>query len=392
MRTYAKRLLAAGTAFFLTTTAIVSLYSPNVKADELKETIAEFKYVYDGGFDASGNLLSEDFSSELGGKNKGYSFTGGTLKDSACLRGSVNGMDPSTTMIDDDETTTDIDEEVTPFRKMGWSKPEYKSDDNDLETNVVPILAAKDEEGKRWGETPYFLIKLSTTGYESISFFTQLSATKKGPKDFKLQYSTTGTAFQDFKDIDEAVFSIEKNKNMKTAFQLALPETCSNADTLYILIIATSQTTVGGTTLSENPAGGEIAINNIQISGLKKDNSALPSSTPVQTSTPIPSPSAIPTSITTVSPSPASQEVKVQTVKKVKLNKKKVTLKKGKSIKLKATYSPAGAKTKLTWKSSKKKVARVNKNGIVKAVKKGKAVITVKSSNDKKAACKITVK
>ena len=46
----------------------------------------------------------------------------------------------------------------------------------------------------------------------------------------------------------------------------------------------------------------------------------------------------------------------------------------------------------VTWKSSNKKVVTVDKNGVIKAVKKGTATITVKTSGGEKAVCKITVK
>ncbi len=79
-------------------------------------------------------------------------------------------------------------------------------------------------------------------------------------------------------------------------------------------------------------------------------------------------------------------------VKKVKLNKKKATLKKGKTLTLKAVLTPQNASEKVTWSSSNKKVAKVNKKGKVTARKKGTAVITVKTASGKKATCKITVK
>ncbi|MBQ6326979.1 MAG: Ig-like domain-containing protein, partial [Clostridia bacterium] len=60
-------------------------------------------------------------------------------------------------------------------------------------------------------------------------------------------------------------------------------------------------------------------------------------------------------------------------------------------LKLKAAVSPSGAKTKLTWSSSNEKVAKVTQNGVVSALKKGSATITVKTSNGLKATCKITV-
>lgn len=77
---------------------------------------------------------------------------------------------------------------------------------------------------------------------------------------------------------------------------------------------------------------------------------------------------------------------------KVKLNKSgTVKLKKGKSLRLKATVTPSTAQTTLTWKSSNKKVATVTQYGLVKAKKKGTATITVKTENGKTAKVKIKV-
>ncbi len=63
-------------------------------------------------------------------------------------------------------------------------------------------------------------------------------------------------------------------------------------------------------------------------------------------------------------------------VKNPKLNKTKITLKKGKSFTLKITGKVGTAK----FTTSKKSVATVNKNGKITAKKKGKAIITVKTN------------
>ena len=68
------------------------------------------------------------------------------------------------------------------------------------------------------------------------------------------------------------------------------------------------------------------------------------------------------------------------------LSDDKITLKVGKTSKLKVT----GVKGKVTWASSKKKIATV-KNGTVKGVKKGNAVITAKIKG-KTLKCKVKVK
>ena len=76
---------------------------------------------------------------------------------------------------------------------------------------------------------------------------------------------------------------------------------------------------------------------------------------------------------------------------KVTLNKSKATVYAGLKLALKAKVTPVGAKGNLTWSSSNRKVATVTQNGVVKALKKGTATITVRTGNGKKATCRITV-
>ena len=76
--------------------------------------------------------------------------------------------------------------------------------------------------------------------------------------------------------------------------------------------------------------------------------------------------------------------------KAIKLNKSSVTIKKGKSITLKATTSKKKAKIK--WSTSNKKVATVTQKGKVTGKKPGKAIITAKiKGTSKKATCRVKV-
>ena len=75
-----------------------------------------------------------------------------------------------------------------------------------------------------------------------------------------------------------------------------------------------------------------------------------------------------------------------------KLNKKSLSLKKGKVYSLKATLKPANSTDTVKWKSSDKKVASVDSYGRIKAKKKGKTTVTVITKSGKKASCKVTVK
>ena len=70
------------------------------------------------------------------------------------------------------------------------------------------------------------------------------------------------------------------------------------------------------------------------------------------------------------------------------MQKQQQPSKKGKTTTIKASAVPSG---KVTYTSSNKKVATVTSKGVVKGVKKGTAVITVKCSG-MTAKFKVTVK
>ncbi len=81
-------------------------------------------------------------------------------------------------------------------------------------------------------------------------------------------------------------------------------------------------------------------------------------------------------------------------VKSIKFNKKEYSVKKGKTVTLKTTFTPKDATNKeVTYKTSDKKIATIDKNGKVKGLKKGEVTITVTTKDGKKkAACKVIVK
>ncbi len=81
-------------------------------------------------------------------------------------------------------------------------------------------------------------------------------------------------------------------------------------------------------------------------------------------------------------------------VNSVSLNKKELEINIGEATTLVATINPSTATNKaVVWGSSDSKVAKVDKNGSVTALKVGSAVITVKTRDGSKTAqCKVTVK
>lgn len=74
------------------------------------------------------------------------------------------------------------------------------------------------------------------------------------------------------------------------------------------------------------------------------------------------------------------------------VKKTKLTLRKGKSSKVPITVKPASMKKKLTYKSKNKKIASVNKNGIIHAKKKGTTRIIIKTPDKAKIKIKLIVK
>lgn len=77
---------------------------------------------------------------------------------------------------------------------------------------------------------------------------------------------------------------------------------------------------------------------------------------------------------------------------KVTLAKKSITLARGKTYTIKPKIPSGTYSYKYTYSSNKKSVAAVSSKGVVKAVKKGTAYITVKTFNNKSVKLKVTVR
>ena len=87
----------------------------------------------------------------------------------------------------------------------------------------------------------------------------------------------------------------------------------------------------------------------------------------------------------------ATKSLKVVDAATGKKVSSKVSLKRKQTLKLAATVSPITSKEKVKYSSSNKKVVSVSSKGVIKAKKKGKATITVKSGK-KTYKIKVTVK
>lgn len=163
-------------------------------------------------------------------------------------------------------------------RKLEWSK------DNDYTYNgaavaSTPIIEASIKHP--WGTSPYFLIQTSTLHYENIKLAVRIGGSKKAPKSFKVQYSTDGKSYSDLSGV---AFSLSSNKVLY-AQNLNLPSSVDNLSTVYIRIIISGTATISGGDITNEKTGGELAINNIIVSGTKI-NENKPTTAPKSTQKP----------------------------------------------------------------------------------------------------------
>jgi uncharacterized protein YjdB len=85
-----------------------------------------------------------------------------------------------------------------------------------------------------------------------------------------------------------------------------------------------------------------------------------------------------------------AKEVSVTAVNLVKPGYSMLTMEKGKTFTIKANVIPDNASNKkLTYASSNKKIVTVTNTGVIKAVGKGKAAVTVSSSDHSNISKKI---
>ncbi len=144
-------------------------------------------------------------------------------------------------------------------RKLEWTNDTYTNDNDSV---VQPAMTAGNNNP--WDVGAFIEVQVSTVGYTDLTFSAKLGGTKKGPADWKLQYSTNGVNFTDV----GVTYSITTNKEMQQAFNnVSLPAATENCELLYIRMTNTTDTLINGNTGLSGATGGETAVNNIVITG-----------------------------------------------------------------------------------------------------------------------------
>lgn len=140
---------------------------------------------------------------------------------------------------------------------------------------------------------------------------------------------------------------------------------------------------------SSSAPSPEISSRPSPASSASASASSSPSPSPkAPTASPVNTTAASPASSATVSPSPDTTSSGMVVV----IQKKKVTLRKGKTVRIPIRVTPADSFRKLTFRSKNKKIATINKNGKIKAKKKGKTKIIIKTPDGIRTSIKVVVK
>lgn len=199
-------------------------------------TIASWNYNYTAD---NTQLVNGDAS----GNGFYYVATGGENQATSNLYASVNATDQA---------------------KIKWSGAADLFINNAV-NDQAPVMGTSKTDLLAWGTYPYFETVVSTAGYENIKFSAKLGGTKKGPRDWKLQYSLDGV---NYTDVEGAVYSIKANKSMELAFSnVLLPDECKNQKEVHIRMVVANDVAINNVNTIVNQLSGDAAVNDIMVTG-----------------------------------------------------------------------------------------------------------------------------
>ncbi len=210
-----------------------------VLAGEKPETMTKSIAAWDYDFTANEAGL-------VGDADNSFLATGGLNQSTSKLYASVNAKDSA---------------------KIKWSGTAdlYKNDSTSVASDQSPVMGTSKSDALAWGEYPYFETVISTAGYENIKFSAKLGTTKKGPCNWKLQYSLDGVTYTDISNSD---YAITANKTMEQAFDnVTLPDSCNNQKSVHIRMVVSKDIAFNGVNTIVGQVSGDASVNNIKITG-----------------------------------------------------------------------------------------------------------------------------
>ncbi|MEN9323469.1 MAG: hypothetical protein RL699_1249 [Bacteroidota bacterium] len=143
--------------------------------------------------------------------------------------------------------------------------------------------SAKSESSNTWAVGDYYQFQVATTGYSSINLAWDQVGSSTGPKNFKVQYSTTGTNGS-FSDLPSASYSVLANvspnnwtsgTNITTttfSYSLSNITELNDVSAVYLRLTMLDNTSIAGLTVG---SGGTNRIDNVIITGTPSTNPAI---------------------------------------------------------------------------------------------------------------------
>ena len=200
-------------------------------------------------------------------------------------------------------------------------------------------------------------------------------------------------AFDNVDNLSNITTSEPTDKEIETSTISTSDEATPDEATPDEITTEPSSPTTESSTIESSTEPSSPTTESSTIESSTEPSSSTTESSTIESSTE-PSSSTTESSTIESSTEPTTTETTEVKVSSIKLNATSKTLYNGKSTTLKATVFPINATNKrLTWKSSNTKVATIDKNGKVKALKVGNATITATSTDGSNvsAQCKIKV-
>lgn len=130
--------------------------------------------------------------------------------------------------------------------------------------------SAKSFSSTRWNVNDYWEFSLATTGFNGISIAFDQTSSNTGPRDFSLQWSTTGLpgSFTQFTTYQVSVQSWSSAGSPNVAshysFDLSSVSALNNQATVFFRLVDTSTTSANGATVT---TAGSDRVDNFTVNG-----------------------------------------------------------------------------------------------------------------------------
>lgn len=150
---------------------------------------------------------------------------------------------------------------VSPITLIGARFPVATSNQWVAGSGGVGTFAPNSESWASGTNTKYWMITISTVGYNNLKLSSKQRSSSTGPRDYKVQYSTDGLVWT---DVPNSTIVCAANFTSGVLSDVDLPAACNQQSALRLRWIMTSEVSVGAGTVG---SAGTNRIDDIVITG-----------------------------------------------------------------------------------------------------------------------------